>query len=584
MAARPQGNILYEILIVVLVVVLIGTILYPARVWEDETELQEVCQTRMETIQQMEFSYLGKTSTYSDSMPGVKDVVLSDPNALMALDSLVNWDKMVTKKKLESLVLAKQFPEDLRSIILSKLNERKSLGNLIKWDSLGYNMVSELKSVYDQVVASEPEVDPFQNSVIWAVLLGQNSFDEMTNDASISRPIRRRANRNMARGRMINEIPEWRYFKPYLYEKLGETIDHAKRTDIWLKDDQDRWEKETHLVWESDMDALSQQEKDSIWLEMQGRFWEKEKELLWKKERPALWKSEGPTWRENNFSTWNRVIVQKWSSDRRSKWLAEKEESMPDSLKEAFKAKRDSLWRVELVEIREQEYADWEASNKKYINEVVENLWESERRVQWQDDAQQRWQKNKESDWDLLWLQIKEELWNSERVSLWRDEEIKLEGKINALRKLDQCLEWGSVLGHDRIRRIVNELNLPDNQTLWKQITKETDDKGSRLFAFGLVDLFREALLDSVEYCPFSHTPHLIVVDDMSEVKRFSVKCPIVVTDTELVALQIDPVTGDTSRVALELSSAKRILGGGTIKNHGAIEMDGKKTWEKKGS
>jgi len=584
MAARPKGNILYEILIVVLVVVLIGTILYPARVWEDETELQEVCQTRMETIQQMEFSYLGKTSTYSDSMPGVKDVVLSDPIVVMALDSLVYWDQMVTKKKLESLVLAKQFPEDLRNNIQSKIDEHKSLGNLVKWDSLGYKMVAELKSVYDQVVASEPEDDPFKNSVTWAVLLGQKDFDEMTSDASISSRIRRSANRNMARGRMINEIPEWRHFKSHLYQKLGETIDLAKRTDIWLKDDQDRWDEETNQVWESNLDVLSQQEKDSIWQEMQGRFWEKEKELFWKKERPALWKSEGPTWREDNFSTWNRVIVQKWSSGRRSEWLTEKEASMPDSLKEAFKAKRDSLWRADLNEIREQEYSGWEASNKKYIDEVVENLWESERRVLWQDEAHQRWQQNKESDWDLLWIQIKEERWDSERVNLWRDEEIKHEGKISALRRLDQCLEWSAVLGDDRIRRIVNALNLPDSQTLWNQIIKVTDDKGSRLHAFGLVELFRDALLDSVEYCPFSHTPHLIVVDDMSEVKRFSVECPIVVTGEELVALQIDPVTGDTSRVALELSSTKKILGGGTIQNHGAIEKDGEKSWEKKGS
>jgi hypothetical protein len=49
-------------------------------------------------------------------------------------------------------------------------------------------------------------------------------------------------------------------------------------------------------------------------------------------------------------------------------------------------------------------------------------------------------------------------------------------------------------------------------------------------------------------------------------------------------AIRIDPVTNDTSQVALELSSIQKIFGGGEIKTHGFIDAEGKKSWDKRGN
>ena len=50
MAEKPKGNIIYEILIIVLVVALLATILYPSRVWQDEEEAERMCRSRIMAI------------------------------------------------------------------------------------------------------------------------------------------------------------------------------------------------------------------------------------------------------------------------------------------------------------------------------------------------------------------------------------------------------------------------------------------------------------------------------------------------------------------------------------------------------
>ena len=58
MAERPRGNIFYEIVILILIIGLIGTILYPSRVWQNEEELQDICRNRMDAISQLQYGLI----------------------------------------------------------------------------------------------------------------------------------------------------------------------------------------------------------------------------------------------------------------------------------------------------------------------------------------------------------------------------------------------------------------------------------------------------------------------------------------------------------------------------------------------
>lgn len=579
MAERPRGNVIYEFFIVVLVVVLIGTILYPARVWKSETEFQDVCRARMETIHHMEISYIQKTANYSDSIPKVRDVVMSDPEVVMALDSLILWDHLVPRKDLELLVLEKQFPEELRNSILEKLKNAQPLGNLAVWDSLGYRLVTQLREVLAVVDASED--DTLGRGVVWPVLLGEGAFQNLLDSPEVPRRVRTRTLSSVRRGQPVFETAGWRYYRPIFFESLRDVVAIAEREDIWTKEEDDLWEEVKREQWEAEKDGLPSVAKDSLWQQFQARFWEKQKELMWKKERNKVWKEEGFAWRERNVDMWNRVLLQKWESDRKKQWEEETLASLPDSVKVTFPTQKDSLWKSVIEELRAEEFEVWAQKNKKYENEVVENLWERDRRVTWEFEAHQRWLDTKEADKDALWEEIKEELWKTDRDRLWRDEETKLAQKINAQKRLDRAVAWVNVLGIDRVEALVDQLRLPDSKDVWKEVVNKKEG-GSALFNLGLVNLFRDTLLNSVPYCPLAHVPYLINVVDTSVVKFIGIRCPIVDTSDVKIALKVDPSTKDTTEVELDLSTVQKLFGGGSIKNHGIIDEEGKKSWEKK--
>ncbi len=581
MAEKPKGNIVYEILIVILIVALIGAIIYPSRVWKNEEEIQDICRSRMETIHQIELRYIFKTNTYSDSIPELRNTVLSDPTAVADLDTVVFWDGLVSQDDLKRLVLEKQLPEELRSYILERLKSGKPLGHLAVWDSLEYRLVAELQRVLaDSSLFEDTSLD---SGVAWPVLLGEDVFWNILDTPEVPRRVQRETVSQVRRGRPIFATSGWKNYRAKFYEPLRSLAATAERKDIWRKGEEDRWEKARKTRWEADMDRLSPEARDSLWHEFQRRFWDKGKELIWNRERNRLWENEGDTWKRENVATWRRVVSQKWQADRKKQWEDEMLESLPDSALATFPAQKDSLWKSVVEGLQAEEYEGWERDNEKYVNEVIQNLWERDRRVSWEDEAFQNWLAAKEKDMDGLWIEIKEELWDMDRFSLWREEEMKLADKINALKRLDQSVAWMRVLGGERIQGVVDQLHLPDSRGLWEEIRKKEKEEGSSLYRLGLVGMFRDVLLDSLTRCPLAHEPYLIHVVDTAAVKQVGIRCPIVDTSEVKVALRIDSATQDTTKVALKLPFIQKILGGGGIKNHGFIDEDGKKSWEKRG-
>ncbi len=583
MAERPRGNVVYEILIVVLVAALIAAILYPAKVWKSEDELQNVCRNRMDTIHQMELFYLGETGIYSDSLPEVKDKVLSDPVAVAALDSMVFWDGLVTQKDLKQLVLGKQFPQVLKEHIREKLEKREPLGNLAKWDSLGVRLISKLR----ETLSDSSAVATLDSGITWRTLMGEETFRNMLDTLKVPRWVRRRTVYAVNKGKPIFATVGWKYYKPFFYSSLRNLIATAQQKNVWQKQDEDRWEQVAKKRWETDMDTLSSEAKDSLWQNYKQRFWERQKELVWKKERKKLWQEEKATWTKDNASLWERVVLQNWTSARKKKWEKETLAKLPDSLVANFKAKKDSLWRVAVDSIKTKEYESWKQKHKSDIDKMIHQLWESDRKVSWESGARAKWFAAKEANKEALWKELKEELWNIEKTRLWQKEQNKLAQKIGAQERLDKAVKWESVLGAEEIDSLVNQLILPDSPTLWKlvenKIKKKEKANASVLYNLGLAELFRPIMIDSLDCCPVAHVSYLMTVDDTSTVKHFSIRCPIVVDSSKVTyALKVDPVTKDTTKVILKLPAVQRILGGGKIKNHGFIDKDGKKSWERK--
>ncbi len=595
---RPRGNIFYEIIIVILAIVLIGSIFYPSKIWKRESEEEQVCKTRMDAIQQLQLQYVVKTNKYLDSLDVLVDRIGGDPNSNLAIDSLIQWDKLVLKDELETLIMSRQLPGELRSHILQRLEDEKPIGNLGKWDSLQFVLIEDLKrTVQDLDGSSETILD---ENVLWPALTGEDRFYEIISSDKIPRQVQSRTILDVQRNSTpIQLTPGWKFCRPDFYSDLKQLIGQALRTDVYTPDQVDDWEIKTHQEYIDQMNALSQSEKDSIWTENQGRFWDNQKELIWKKDRKRLWNEEKDKWIPENESIWKRAVTQHWSAERRGKWQDEVVGTLPDSIQAMFPAQKDSLWRIVEDSLFNLEYPEWQKDNKKYIDEVTTTVWENDRRVTWEDGAKAKWLEGKASDWKSLWKNIAEDMWNANLPRLWRDEEVKLADKYMAIKRIDQALIWKKVLGQERVQQIVNGLTLPGNTETWKQVEGAIGEKVSAMYSLGLHGIFKKALLDSaISHCPVARQPYIINVIDTSAIARWGISCPIADTtalgdiglalhlpssavDKGYAVIKIDPLTKDISFVDLKLPAVQKILGGASIKPHGYIDLDGKKSWDK---
>ncbi|MCK4826356.1 hypothetical protein KA005_62010, partial [bacterium] len=207
MAKKVKGNIFYEILIVVLAVILIGTIYYPSKTWKKEEEVELVCRTRMEFIHQLEILYKSKiTDNYDQDFNRVIKAVQDYPDVVAELDTTVYWDGLVTRESMEKMIMQKHFPKDMVDRILEKLKNREPLGNLRIWDSLDSKLIAELR----KVVSDSVDGALIDKSVEWPLLIGEARFREILKDNSdITERIRRRTISAIDRGQRYTETRNW---------------------------------------------------------------------------------------------------------------------------------------------------------------------------------------------------------------------------------------------------------------------------------------------------------------------------------------------------------------------------------------
>jgi len=618
MAERAKGSLLYEVLIVVLAVVLLASILYPSRVWQKEEEQEKICRERMTSIQEFEFRYIGLTNTYSDSLVGVIDSVLSNSKMVAEIDSVIIWDNLVSRDKLQSIVESADLPKEMRQLMIEKLRKGHPLSHLADWDSLNYRLIASFKDILTAPDSLREEA-LIDTNIQWSVLVGNADIGVIFEETEMPYNVRQRTMRALRRDESIVTAPAWEYMRPQMVSLLNNVIDQAVRSDIWTSDMREEWETARRQMFEADMDTMSQNDRDSLWAEVQGRFWNDQKELFWKKERNELMKRELSSWTEENKATWERIVHQRWNNDQKSSWVADirgdldkmlvlmpvvvdsdtvsviepksvSEDSLANlkaMLEQQFEVKKDSLWRGVSDQIMEETYESWLRENKEYVQEIIQGLWESERRVSWEEERFQEWRAEQEKDPEALWSMIKNKLWLENIDRFWVDEEGKLEQKQNALLKLDRAIHWWDILGEKRITKIVDELRLPNAKELWKTIS-EHQSKGSSLYDLGIVGLYRDQLLDAIYRCPTAKVPYLITVVDTSVIKQLTINCPIVDTTRAKYAVIREQEMQDSvmveveKKIPLRLPLMRKIFGGGSIRNHGKIDKSGKKSWDKK--
>jgi len=616
MAEEPKGSLWYKILIAIFTIALLFTILYPKNTWNKQDELQAVCRSRMEAIQQAEYQYLNLVNMYEDTLVHLISAIKADTSAMMALDTTIQWDGIVQKADLKEMVMEQSFPEDLRHLISLKMNDGLPLGNLAKWDSLEYRLIACLEK---QILMADTTV--FLDSLVhWRALMGSDSrLMALYENTEIPRRLKTNSRVELRRQKPVYEVPAWKYLRDTLFIILDDIVEVAKMEDVWSKEEKDDWEEETRAAWEEEMDAMSAGDKDSLWLEYQEKFWDKESDQIWKKDRKTIWRKEGDQWKEDNKDTWMRIVENEWKLRTKKEWIEEKREGKPDSVIQAFDAIRDSLWRVEIDSIKEANFKDWQDQEKKFVNDKIDDIWDRERRAQWEPDAKQIWLEQKRKTFDTFWSDLKEGVWNDLRYELWEAEEKKMAQKKSALAALDRAVPWKRVIG-GKTEQIIANLDLPDNKCIWNKIDTFDPKKGSALIAYGIAPLFSSALLDSVYLCPEVHIPYKVEVEDTTIVKKFSITCPIQEKEYEKYVLgfrapivllyqgetfikaklqypfirkagakksyieQLDPVTGEVSEVELKTSAIQNIFGAKKITPHGKIDMDGKKSWLKRGN
>ena len=614
MAERPKGNFWFELGIAVFTIALLFSILYPKKVWNKQKELQNICRTRMEAIQQAEFQYMSLTNTYEDTLDKMMEVINQDMGALQALDTSLNWDGIVKRAELKRLVMGKPMPADLRELILYKIQNEYPLGRLARWDSLEYDLLEEL----EEEIAFSDSSARLDTLIEWRTLLGEVGFWKAYETSKVPLNIKNTVRRDLRRDVNIEETRAWKYMRPFFIDTLKDIIVIAETPDVWEPEQKDEWEQLAKKTWESEMDSMSGVEKDSIWIIHQKDFWERENDAVWKAERNAIWKQTGKEWTENNRATWERIIERQWELSVKKDWEDKYTVGQPDTVIQTFKAAKDSLWRAQVDSIRAKNFETWKKKEKKYVESEIEGLWDREKRAEWEPEAYQRWLSEKSKKFDEFWRDLKEGIWNDLRYSLWENEQSRLSQKLGLLARLDRCVNWHGLIGNN-VTAIVDNLNLPDNQMLWQKIERFDPKKGSALVYYGVSPLFRSNLLDSILTGPEVHLPYEIEVEDTTVLKKFSVACPIKEMDYEKYVFglrvplvlyyegkkyrgfaiqfpfirkvgskrayveKVDPNTGEVVEVILKPSLFEMIFGAKSISSHGYIDKDGKKSWIKKG-
>jgi len=123
---KAKGSLLYKGLIVVLAAMLVGSILYPKKLIDEEEANTALCRTRMGEVQKMALQYQKYRGTYNDTLDVLLDFIRTSPQFSGYVDSVIvgGLDSVVTKlnefKEREQMIMA-NVPNATDSVMIDSL-------------------------------------------------------------------------------------------------------------------------------------------------------------------------------------------------------------------------------------------------------------------------------------------------------------------------------------------------------------------------------------------------------------------------------------------------------------------------------
>ncbi len=133
---KAKGSIILEILIVILVIALIATLLYPKKIWQTEEENTALCRKNMDKILKAELVYQKYHLTYTDSLPGLISFIKEDS----------------TKQAIKDYFYADtSLAEEMIDFLTAQSGEADKLINDIMADTLLYTIIETIN--YDSNLA-----------------------------------------------------------------------------------------------------------------------------------------------------------------------------------------------------------------------------------------------------------------------------------------------------------------------------------------------------------------------------------------------------------------------------------------------
>ncbi|HEX9974453.1 MAG TPA: hypothetical protein VGD14_20460 [bacterium] len=198
--AKSKGSILLEIIIVVLLVALFATILYPKRVWEREDKNTAVCRDNMDRIFKAELIYQKYHNNYTDTLANIISFIKND----------------TTKQVVREYFLADSALAESMTNFLTKTDgvAEKIINNLLA-DTLMYTIIEAIN--YDSnlatVILQRLDKTPLKNEITTQRVADSsdvyvlNQINNRINAFDIYHPIKDDDSLKLVFQRIMPEIP-----------------------------------------------------------------------------------------------------------------------------------------------------------------------------------------------------------------------------------------------------------------------------------------------------------------------------------------------------------------------------------------
>jgi len=136
---KAKGSIILELLIVVLVIALIATILYPKRIWEEEEKNTENCRSHMDRIFKAEMIFLKYHNNYTDTLDQLISFFKEDTTKKVIRDYYMAdtalaetmTDFLTQSDSAADLVVRNLFADTLMAALIEAINYDSNLAHVI---------------------------------------------------------------------------------------------------------------------------------------------------------------------------------------------------------------------------------------------------------------------------------------------------------------------------------------------------------------------------------------------------------------------------------------------------------------------